>query len=72
MAIGIMFAGILSGFSGVMLSLLAGHPVLVALLMYPLAGIAGAVLFILFALGFAPVLRVPMTPAAVSAESRRN
>lgn len=72
MVIGMMFSGIVAGMGGLLLSLLAGHPVLIALLMYPAAGLVGVLLFLAFALGFAPSLRIPGALAAGSAETRHN
>lgn len=72
MVIGMMLSGIVAGMGGLILSIVAGHPVLIALLMYPAAGLLGAILFLVFALGFAPSLRIPGALATVSAESRHN
>lgn len=57
---------------GLLLSLLTGHPVMFALLMYPAAGLVGALLFLAFALGFAPSLRLSEAFTAGSAGTRHN
>ena len=49
MAIGVMLSGIVSGLAGVIWMLIAGHSVLLVLVCYPVAGLLGAVAFILLA-----------------------
>ncbi len=49
MAIGVMLSGIFSGIGGVIWMMVAGHPILLALVLYPLAGLLGAAAFILLA-----------------------
>lgn len=49
MAIGVMLSGIFSGLSGVIWMLVAGHPVLLALICYPVLGLVGALAFIMLA-----------------------
>ncbi|WP_149141836.1 hypothetical protein [Gemmobacter caeruleus] len=59
MAIGVMISGILSGLTGVVWMLLAGHPVLLALLCYPLLGFLGAAAFIALTLSRGVSLTTP-------------
>lgn len=42
MVIGVVFSGVLAGFAGVVWALAAGLPLLLALTMYPIVGVVGA------------------------------
>lgn len=49
MAIGVMLSGIVSGLTGLIWMLMAGHSVLLALICYPVAGLLGVVVFVALA-----------------------
>ena len=46
MAIGMMLSGIVAGLASVIWALVSGYPILLLLVVYPVAGILGALVFL--------------------------